>query len=957
MGFSLQETDKLSQQNNNTTLNRPGYNAYSGTVVSATATTITLDTDASGTDNFYNSKILEITSGIGNGTFRKILDYNGTTKTLTVEKMGDIPTSETTIIIHQNSGILPRQTQSGYYYSVKLNDEASSLDSFYNVAVIQLIKPNGARMSNYINTYNGTTKVCTFKDNWHDLPKEGDIYMIYGESGIATAGTSTTITLDGNQSDRISANMLIGIYHGSGSTEINVISDITGNVVTVEGDWDIVPDTSSKYVIYGGWYGLYEDIEKYSKITVSLKIKRDERVFVVTSLSHDMTDANAEHIQKNVIFESNQTHTIDASAKYYRIILTGMGTSITGSVLSTFGFAAPKDKSVNDQVNDDTDCTIVRSVITGKSIDNGKYKNISTDHEGNLNMNIMQPRDIFGNVVVAEPKVMVEMKFPYSTTHFLQDYFFNGSAGFLHDKSVLTAITGTTASSTARLKSTHRSYYSGGLALKVRFSALFSTPQSGCTQIIGHGDQNNGYFFGYSGTNFGILKRCGGKSEIRIVQILSAATSTGDVTVELDGNTTTVAVTSGDSIFTVARKLAKGTLVAPYYLENTYAYTGCGWISWQDNDKVYFMAEDSGAHSGTYSVSGQGVTGGFATYQTGIAATDEWTPQNEWNIDRTDETTSLPVLDFSKGNIFEIDMQWLGFGNIAFKIENPETGRFSNVHLIRYPNRNSTPSIEVPHQPLMIEATNGATTGLVSVSTSCMTSFTLGKANIYNATRFGSSVIKRQTLKKGKYYNILSLRNSPVLMGTENVVSMLGLSIASSWKANQSAIFHTLVNATLAPQFSPSIETAGTAYSVSEDQSTTGGTGSGLTVDITSVGGSGEITGLVIDNYGAGYTENDVLTIGGGTGGTIKLNHAGLTWTPRKANVSSADLCKDSVEVIDPGEEHFSISMGPNTRFFETFNDMEIYMPPNFTLTLAMQPIADETDAEYSCSFFWSEKF
>ena len=55
------------------------------TAQSATASTITLATEASAVDDIYNEMLIEITAGSGSGQISKITDYNGTTKVATVE--------------------------------------------------------------------------------------------------------------------------------------------------------------------------------------------------------------------------------------------------------------------------------------------------------------------------------------------------------------------------------------------------------------------------------------------------------------------------------------------------------------------------------------------------------------------------------------------------------------------------------------------------------------------------------------------------------------------------------------------------------------------------------------------------------------------------------------------------------------------------------------------------------
>jgi hypothetical protein len=56
-----------------------------GAVQAATATSVTLEASASGTDDEYNGRYVIITGGTGIGQRRKITDYNGTTKVATVE--------------------------------------------------------------------------------------------------------------------------------------------------------------------------------------------------------------------------------------------------------------------------------------------------------------------------------------------------------------------------------------------------------------------------------------------------------------------------------------------------------------------------------------------------------------------------------------------------------------------------------------------------------------------------------------------------------------------------------------------------------------------------------------------------------------------------------------------------------------------------------------------------------
>lgn len=962
MGFVTNTSGNISSYNSNNSLSCVSYNAYEGTVVSCTTTTIVLDASASATDDVYNNCLIEITSGNGKGTFRKILDYDGTTKTLTVNSLADLPDSNSTYVIHKNSGTLPAQTQTNRKTRVLLPSHFSSLDNFYSVNVIKLVRNNGSFESRYIRSYDGTTKLATLTEPLNEAPGEGNYCIIAGESGTATAGSSNTVTLDGNQSSAVKVGLLIGIYSGPGASEVKRITDLTSNVVTVDSNWTTVPDSSSKYCIYTGWAGTYEDVANYSKLAYVITFQEKERVLVLSSLSTDGTDTNGIHSRRELYDINKASHTISATARYFRVIVIGMGTSVTGSFQLTRGFQQGKvSTTFGNYIDDSSDCHLVRSVVTAKSSDNGQYKNVNVDHMGNLNVNLNDPRDSFGHVMVASSKPIVELKFPYSTSHFTQDYFFKGAAIFNNSgDNVLTAMTGIppstfTAYSTARLKSLYRTPYSAGLGLSVKFSAMFSAPAANCKQLIGHGDENNGFFIGYNGTNLGILRRYGGKNEIQKVTIDTGASTTGNVTVTLNGVSTVVPVVAGDSKYTVARKISNGVM-DPYGLQNGYAYMHPGWKSYEDGDSVLFVSQISDSYTENFTISGQSVTGTWTEVQNGITPIEDWTYIDDWNVDRCDNTEALPVIDFTKGNVYQIDIQWLGFGNIEFKILNPKSGNFSTIHQIRYPNQHTSPSIYNPHQPLCMEVDNGSSSNFVYVGSACLSSHVLGQQNINNGVRLGTSIIKRASVTKDRKYNILTLRNDVTLMNLINVIEMFGLTIASSWKGSSAAIFHTIVGATLEIPYAVAINTEGTGYNQGTVQKVTGGSGSGMEIRIVDTGGSGNVQEIAIERPGSGYMEQDTVTLLGGSGCTIDVNHSGLTWTPRKANVSIASYCIDYVEVSG-GNEYFSIPLGSDDSFFDKFNDLEINMPPRYSLTLAIQPIQDELDAEFSASFFWSEKY
>lgn len=59
----------------------------------------------------------------------------------------------------------------------------------------------------------------------------------------------------------------------------------------------------------------------------------------------------------------------------------------------------------------------------------------------------------------------------------------------------------------AKVMSRRRLNYIPGTGATVRFTSVWGTPDANNRQIAGYGDDNNGLFFGYNGTVFGLLRR------------------------------------------------------------------------------------------------------------------------------------------------------------------------------------------------------------------------------------------------------------------------------------------------------------------------------------------------------------------------------------------------------------------------------------------------------------------
>jgi hypothetical protein len=170
-------------------------------------------------------------------------------------------------------------------------------------------------------------------------------------------------------------------------------------------------------------------------------------------------------------------------------------------------------------------------------------------------------------------------------------------------------------------------------------------------------------------------------------------------------------------------------------------------------------------------------------------------PQTTWNRDKADGVTTLPLLDWTKGQVFQIQLQFLGFGSINFYIENPNSGSFVLIHVIDYAGMNINPSLADPSLQICFEADNGATTTDIVMKSASVSGFIEGKSPTQGLSwsyDFSKSGIG-STLT-----NVLTVRNKSIYAGKPNndILSPLFLNV-STIGANKPVYIALIKNTTL----------------------------------------------------------------------------------------------------------------------------------------------------------------
>lgn len=355
------------------------------------------------------------------------------------------------------------------------------------------------------------------------------------------------------------------------------------------------------------------------------------------------------------------------------------------------------------------------------------------------------PKAGFGELQVANLTPVIQWHSPYGVLNnqLVETFLSNGTVTV--DGGLVTLANQNGVGDYATLMSIKNSKYKPGEGNVSRFTCMFNEGVSTSLQLAGLGTAFNGLFFGYNGTSFGIMKRSGGVSEIRRLEITTAFNASATIVVTLNGTAFNVNVVNASSSLEFSA----------HQVEESGTYTG--WDVEHAGAYIYFISQTDGVKSGTYSVdwSTSGGAGTFSQLTAGVTKTETWVYQDDFNVDKMDGTgKSLMTIDPQKLNVYQIQYQWLGAGAIKFYIENEVTGEFQLIHIIQYANNNTVPSFSNPSLRMLYAIASLGSTTAMSMSMVSFSSFIEGKL-IRDDPKFsiqGSKSISTET-------NIIVMKN------------------------------------------------------------------------------------------------------------------------------------------------------------------------------------------------------
>lgn len=388
----------------------------------------------------------------------------------------------------------------------------------------------------------------------------------------------------------------------------------------------------------------------------------------------------------------------------------------------------------------------------------------------------------FGDLKAEKMTPIIQVSAEYGLTSQMFTVVGAGGTATVVDNK-FTAQSGTATDGIGAVLSRRLLTYRPGQGALARFTALFDTGVPQTRQLAGLITAENSFVFGCVGEDFGVIHTHDGESEYQELTITTPAGGSENATVTVNGTGYTVPLTSGTvqhNAFEVAESL---TSQVPNYDFSS------------NNDQVLAQAVLSDP-AGSFAFSSATAIATWVQITAGVLPITDLTPQADWSEDTfLDWRSEIDDSQFDpkKGNVYAVQVQYLGFGGIKFYIEDPNTADFILVHIIKYANTSTLPVVTNPSFRIGWVARNVGNTTNLTVSGASAAGFIEGdyavnvppRADDHDQLSVGTTLT-----------NIITFRNRLNFGGKRNRAELLPLILSVSTQANKSAFFQIIANPT-----------------------------------------------------------------------------------------------------------------------------------------------------------------
>ena len=284
------------------------------------------------------------------------------------------------------------------------------------------------------------------------------------------------------------------------------------------------------------------------------------------------------------------------------------------------------------------------------------------------------PKTAFGELSVAEPTPVIQISAQYGLTDEVMTIIDNGGATYNGD-SLFNVSSGTDALGLASLNTKKQLSYKPGQGALARFTSIFTLGVPNSLQAGGLINSEDAFAFGYINEDFGIIYSRNGKTEHQELTVVSSGTGTAVIVINSIGYS--VSLTTGTVNHNAQEIAASLTAQVPNFLFSA-------------NNNIVSSMNLLPQPDGLYTFTGSTATATWDQKQVGLEPEITLIKQEQWN------RNPIAWLNPNKGNVYSISIQYLGFGNIQFYVEDEIHGGPVLVHQLEYANKNTKPSVGNP---------------------------------------------------------------------------------------------------------------------------------------------------------------------------------------------------------------------------------------------------------------------
>jgi hypothetical protein len=324
----------------------------------------------------------------------------------------------------------------------------------------------------------------------------GDVFAADDIGGIKYQRSKIVVGADGSNDGDVSSTNPLPVDNSNGlvSTDNSTTANL-GGAATYTGTW--------------------EDCSDYSSITVVASADVAGTLYVDFSTDNSTADRTVQ--LSDGTDGSFGIHTLIVVAQYFRVRVingaTPQSSFYVQSILCKEAKISLPTSRLAGSLSDYTSILNVRAALAGKAQGSNFWTPITASPEGLLGTAIKSPLSAFGEVSTISPIPTAQVDFVYGINTLVTAQATTGSGSVSSANQLLTVDTTAASSSSAQLTSERYLNYRPGQGALARFTASFTSGgAANSTQLAGIGDPsaNNGFFFGYDGTSFGICRISGG---------------------------------------------------------------------------------------------------------------------------------------------------------------------------------------------------------------------------------------------------------------------------------------------------------------------------------------------------------------------------------------------------------------------------------------------------------------